>query len=141
MPVKRESFWRWNSHETEISLTNATQCYNERLRGVEGIEVPYVSDETTRMSWFVYVVRLAQGIDRDGVMVKLAERGIPTRPYFKPIHMQPFYRKRFGYCKGDFPVTERVASSTLALPFFGTMGEEQVDYLCQQLSAVVRDFS
>ena len=114
--------------------------YRQRLLDIEGIEPPRVSDTTTRMSWFVYVARLAKEIDRDGVMVALGERGIPTRPYFTPIHLQPFYRRRFGFEENDFPVAERVARTTLALPFFGTMGEEQVDYLCQQLAAVLREF-
>jgi len=114
--------------------------YRQRLVDIEGIEPPRVADTTTRMSWFVYVARLAEQIDRDGVMVALEERGIPTRPYFTPIHLQPFYRDRFGFQENDFPVAERVARTTLALPFFGTMGEEQVDYLCQQLAAVLREF-
>ena len=114
--------------------------YRQRLIDIEGIEPPRVADTTTRMSWFVYVARLAEQIDRDGVMVALEERGIPTRPYFTPIHLQPFYRDRFGFQENDFPIAERVARTTLALPFFGTMGEEQVDYLCQQLAAVLREF-
>jgi len=61
-----------------------------------------------------------------------------SRPYFTPIHLQPFYRERFGYREGDFPVTESVARSTLALPFSGVMTEEQVGYVCENLMAVLR---
>ena len=53
-----------------------------------------------------------------------------SRPYFPPIHLQPFYQERFGYREGDFPVTERVARSTLALPFHGGLGEDEVAYVC-----------
>jgi perosamine synthetase len=66
-------------------------------------------------------------------MALLEEKGIPSRPYFTPIHLQPFYQERFGYRQHDFPVTEAVARSTLALPFFGTMREEQVEYVCENL--------
>ena len=66
-------------------------------------------------------------------MATLEEKGIPSRPYFSPIHLQPFYRERFGHRKGDFPVTENVARSTLALPFFGKMREEEVEYVCEHL--------
>ncbi|HKI18679.1 MAG TPA: DegT/DnrJ/EryC1/StrS family aminotransferase, partial [Isosphaeraceae bacterium] len=61
--------------------------------------------------------------------------GIPSRPYFVPIHLQPLYRLRFGFKPGDFPVTERIARTTLALPFFTEMTEEQVDYVCDRLAS------
>jgi len=113
------------------------QWYNERLKDVEGVQIPYIAPTTTRMSWFVYVIRLAPAIDRNAVMAALEERGIPSRPYFTPIHLQPFYRQRFGYREGDFPVTEAVARSTLALPFSSVMTEEQVEYVCKHLMAVL----
>jgi len=113
--------------------------YNERLKDVEGVQVPYIAPTTTRMSWFVYVIRLASEINRNAVMAALEERGIPSRPYFTPIHLQPFYRERFGYRAGDFPVTEAVAHSVLALPFSSVMTEEQVDYVCEHLVTVVRE--
>jgi perosamine synthetase len=109
------------------------QMYNERLAEIDGVTLPFVAATTTRLSWFVYVIRLSQGIDRDTVMEKLEKRGIPSRPYFTPIHLQPFYRQMFGYQVGDFPVTERVAERVLALPFYGGMEEEKVDYVCVNL--------
>ena len=113
------------------------QMYNERLREVEGVTIPYVAPETTRMSWFVYVIRLASEIDRNAVMAALEERGIPSRPYFTPIHLQSFYRKMFGYREGNFPITEAVARSALALPFSSVMTEEQVEYVCEHLAQIV----
>jgi len=121
--AKRERVARW---------------YNERLKDIDGVEVPSISPTTTRMSWFVYVIRLAQHINRNSVMAMLEEKGIPSRPYFTPIHLQPFYRKRFGYHEGAFPVTEAVARSVLALPFSGVMSEDQVDYVCQNLVAILK---
>ena len=113
--------------------------YNEQLAGEELIEVPHAAATTTRMSWFVYVVRLRPPAGRDGVMRQLAEAGVPSRPYFTPIHLQPFYRDKFGYQRGDFPVTEYLGDVSLALPFSGVMTEAQVDYVCQQLrSGVVK---
>jgi len=111
--------------------------YGERLAGLEGVARPAPAPWTTRMSWFVYVVRLAPGHDRDRVIRELEARGIPARPYFPPIHLQPFYRGRFGLRPGDFPVTEAAGASCLALPFFGTMREEQVDTVCGALTEVL----
>jgi len=107
--------------------------YNERLKGLDGVETPFIAPTTTRMSWFVYVVRLAPKINRNVVMHSLETYGIPSRPYFTPIHLQPFYVQRFGYQRGDFPVTEALADTCLALPFSGVMTEEQVDYVCETL--------
>jgi perosamine synthetase len=113
------------------------QSYNERLREMDGVSIPYVAPTTTRMSWFVYVVRLAAEIDRDAVMEHLHERGIACRPYFTPIHLQPFYVERFGYRPGDFPVTEAVARSTLALPFHGNLQEHEIDLVCDTLRGAI----
>ena len=108
--------------------------YSERLKSVEGVTPPFVSPDTTRMSWFVYVVRFDPSMDRDQVMARLQERGVPSRPYFSPIHLQKFYRERFDFKAGDFPVTEQVASATLALPFHSNLSEAEVDYVCCQLA-------
>jgi perosamine synthetase len=109
--------------------------YNTRLQNEELIEVPQIVATTTRMSWFVYVVRLRPPASRDEVMRGLQAAGVPSRPYFTPIHLQPYYREKFGYQRGDFPVTEYLGDVSLALPFSGVMTEEQVDYVCQQLRA------
>jgi dTDP-4-amino-4,6-dideoxygalactose transaminase len=111
--------------------------YFERLQKVEGVSTLHLAPTTTRMSWFVYPVRFAEGIDRDRVMALLAERGIPSRPYFTPIHFQPFYRKQFGFRPGDFPECEKAGSSILALPFYGGMKAEEVALVCDTLAEVV----
>jgi dTDP-4-amino-4,6-dideoxygalactose transaminase len=111
--------------------------YNERLGDVELIERPHIAPATTRMSWFVYVVRIRPPAKRDEVMRQLDEAGIPSRPYFAPIHLQPFYRQTFGYQPGDFPVTEYLGDVSLALPFSSVMTEQQVDFVCDRLRRVV----
>ena len=115
------------------------QMYCERLQAVEGVTVPSVAPMTTRTSWFVYVIRLPPQVDRGRVMAELIERGVPSRPYFTPIHLQPFYQERFGYREGDFPMTESVARSALALPFSGVMTEEQVDTVCRALAEAIEE--
>jgi dTDP-4-amino-4,6-dideoxygalactose transaminase len=112
--------------------------YTSRLtRSSELVTPPVIVDTTTRMSWFVYVIRLSGNVDRDQVMEELLEQGVPSRPYFSPIHLQPFYRERYGFKPGDFPVAEDLGRRSLALPFSGLMTEEQVDYVCRQLTHAV----
>lgn len=112
--------------------------YAERLAGLEGVQLPVQASWTTRMSWFVYVVRIEGDGQRDRVIDELGRLGVPARPYFPPIHLQPFYRERFGYRRGMFPVAEAAGDTCLALPFFGTMREEQVEYVCRSLAECLR---
>lgn len=111
--------------------------YAERLSEIPGIEIPVIAPETTRMSWFVYVIRLAKGIDRTALAKRLEARGVPIRPYFLPIHLQPYMVERFGYREGDFPVTEDLGQRGVAVPFSGVMTETQVDYVCEALRAEI----
>jgi perosamine synthetase len=107
--------------------------YEERLRDLELVRLPHIAPYTTTVSWFVYVIRVLPPADRDGVIAKLAQAGIPSRKYFSPIHLQSFYRERFGYKPGDFPVAERLGDQSLSLPFSGVMTEAQVDTVCFSL--------
>jgi dTDP-4-amino-4,6-dideoxygalactose transaminase len=114
--------------------------YNERLVGIELLERPHIVPTTTRHSWFVYVVRIKPPANRNEVMRHLAEAGIPSRPYFTPIHLQPFYRDRFGYQHGNFPVTEFLGEVSLALPFSGVMNESEVDAVCAVLFSALQPY-
>lgn len=113
------------------------QWYNDQLANMELLETPKVVANTSRMSWFVYVVRIKPPAGRDTVMQKLAEMGIPSRPYFTPIHLQPFYRQKFGYRPGDFPITEYLGNVSLALPFSSVMSENQVTQVCEALKTIL----
>jgi dTDP-4-amino-4,6-dideoxygalactose transaminase len=112
--------------------------YEERLSKTPGIEMYTIEPSTTRMSWFVYVVKFAPGIDRAAVAHALDARGIPVRPYFAPIHLQPFMVERFGYRLGDFPVTEDLGMRGLAIPFSSVMTEGMVEQVCQAIRAVLQ---
>jgi perosamine synthetase len=105
--------------------------YTERLAEIPGIETQYIDPKTTRMSWFVYVIRFAEEINRDEIANKIGKLGVPARPYFVPIHLQPYMVDLFGYQVGDFPVTEDLGSRSLAIPFSGIMTEAQVDEICR----------
>ena len=109
--------------------------YGKRLAEIPGVEAPVVETFTTRMSWFVYVVRFDPAIDRDALAKRLDANGVPVRPYFLPIHLQPYMVERFGYRTGDFPVTEDLGRRGLALPFSGVMTEEQVEFVCRAIHA------
>jgi perosamine synthetase len=117
----------------------AARRYDELLRGIsgsiEGLELPPLSLPRRAISWFVYVVRLPESANRDRVQTALARRGIATRPYFAPIHLQPAWRRRPGATPTQLPLTESIARRTLALPFFNRI------LPCQQeeVAAALRD--
>lgn len=115
--------------------------YYERLKAVEELILPHFEDNK-KISWFVYIVRLQDKYsrkDRDCVLEKLKEKGIGCSNYFSPIHLQPFYRKLFGYKEGDFPVTEKVSQRTIALPFFNNLKEKEIDDVCENLISIVKN--
>jgi dTDP-4-amino-4,6-dideoxygalactose transaminase len=111
--------------------------YTERLVHLADVEVPQVVRTTTRMSWFVYVIRFHASRSRDEIAAKLGEHNIPARPYFLPIHLQPYMVERFDYRPGDFPITEDLGQRSLALPFSSVMDEEQVEHVCNTLRSVL----
>ena len=88
--------------------------------------------------WFVFVVQLPHGVDRDGAIGALRERGVQSKPYLPAIHLMSFYRERFGHREGEFPVCEDVAARSVALPFFPEMTEGQVARVAEALTAVTR---
>ena len=112
--------------------------YAELLAGVERVEAPLPDDDDHCRSWFVYVVKLERGIDRNEVIARLGEEGIASKPYLPSIHLQPFYRERFGYREGMLPVSEDASARTLALPFHSRLpaGDQErvVDALARALA-------
>jgi perosamine synthetase len=110
--------------------------YNATLSTIPEIVPPRLDQPDCRISWFVYVVRLADEFTRDHrdqLIAELRKRGIDCRNYFPPIHLQPLYQRMFGYRPGSFPVTERTSDRTLALPFFNRLSDEQIEFVCTEL--------
>ena len=126
--------------ELQAGRARAAAAYARALAGVEGISIPSAPRDEG-VDWFVYVVRLDPGIDRTEVMANLASNGIPTRPYFNPLHLQPFYQRELGHGPGDFPVTERIAATTLALPWSSRLSEDDIAYVAEHLDSAVREQS
>jgi perosamine synthetase len=122
--------------ELRAGRARVVAAYERALGGRDWVRLPGASAGEI-VDWFVYVVRLSPGVDRDALIGRLAERGVPSRPYFSPLHLQPFYRAAFGFRPGDFPVTERVAASTLALPFSSRLEDDDVRYVADVLAEAV----
>lgn len=94
-----------------------------------------------RRSWFVYVVRLKACSGKKNkitILRSMAEKGIECGDYFPAIHLTPFYRKRFGFKRGDFPFTEEASDSTIALPFHPIITESEIEIVSSELRKAVQ---
>jgi perosamine synthetase len=111
--------------------------YGEALSDVDGLDLPCPDADGDRRSWFVYVVQLPAGVDRDETIRALRTRGIDSKPYLPAIHLMSFYRDRFGHREGEFPVCEDVARRSLALPFFPELADRQVERVVAALREVL----
>ncbi len=111
--------------------------YREALAGVEGLELPCEDQGGNQRGWFVFVVQLPPEVDRDETVRALALKGIQSKPYLPAIHLMSFYRDRFAHREGEFPVCERVAARSLALPFFPEMSEGQVARVSEELLSLL----
>jgi perosamine synthetase len=112
--------------------------YLEKLARLEELVLP-APYEDGELSWFVFVVRLADRFtqrDRDAVLESLRRDGIGCNNYFTPIHLQPFYRE-LGYKPGDFPVCEKVSARTIALPFYNRLAEKDQDLVVATLKSAL----
>ncbi|MDW5596718.1 DegT/DnrJ/EryC1/StrS family aminotransferase [Conexibacter stalactiti] len=104
---------------------------------VDDLTLPCDDADGNRRGWFVFVVQLPRSVDRDETIRALSARGIQSKPYLPAIHLMSFYRERFGYREGQFPVTEDVSARSIALPFFPAMSEGQVARVVEELRAVL----
>jgi perosamine synthetase len=111
--------------------------YRHALADIDGLELPCEDHAGQVRGWFVFVVQLPQEVDRDEIVRALGERGVQSKPYLPAIHLMSFYRERFGHREGEFPVCERVAARSLALPFFPGMSEQQLARVAVELAAAI----
>ena len=117
--------------------SRAAERYSTLLAGVEGVETLAADDDDHVRSWFVYVVKLADGVDRDAVTAHLSAEGIEAGHYVPCVHLQPYLRDRYGFAEGVCPVAENTAQRTLALPFFTGIEAEDQDRVVESLRAAL----
>ncbi|MBY0308447.1 MAG: DegT/DnrJ/EryC1/StrS family aminotransferase [Phycisphaerales bacterium] len=116
------------------------EAYVRRLMHVDDIILPTIDDGCTS-SWFVFVVRLAPSYtreSRDRIIAGLRRHEVGAADYFPCIHLQPFYREKFGFAPGDFPIAESVSARTIALPFCNDLTERHIDVVARTLELMIK---
>lgn len=107
--------------------------YYELLKDVPGVRLPYIPDYATRPSWYMFAISLDDKIDRDRFAGRLKEMGIETRCSFPPIHIQPYYVKRFGYKPEDYPVSYKAWKQLLNIPVGLGLTEDQLGRIVEAI--------
>ena len=116
LTVKLRHLPEWNRKRQE-----AAKRYHEMFSTAGGIVAPY-QPEWSRSVYHLYVIRVQ---DREGLQKHLTEANIGTGIHYPiPLHLQKAY-ENFGYQRGDFPITEKVASEILSLPMYPQLEAEQ----------------
>lgn len=107
--------------------------YDRLFSNMTEVSLPTRAVKPHRMSWFVYVIRLAR--DRDGVAKRITAEGIQCGRYFAPVHEQQAYAQ--WPVRHALPVTEAESRRTLALPFFSNISDEQIAYVVGRVRAAL----
>ena len=115
----------------------AAARYGELLGPVEGVTTPLEDDADHRRSWFVYVVELRPGIERNALMADLRRQGVEVAEYLPCIHLQPYMREQYGFGEGLCPAAEAASARTIALPFFTGIEPDDQAYVVEALRAFV----
>jgi dTDP-4-amino-4,6-dideoxygalactose transaminase len=113
--------------------------YTRAFGGCEVFDPP-ATLPGTRHAWHLYILRLRPGIlsiDRDRLIELLRQRGIGTSVHFLPLHLHSFYRRAFGYRRGDFPHTERESARAISLPLHPGLAERSQDRVIEALLDLV----
>jgi perosamine synthetase len=125
--------------QIKVKRRQVANWYQEMLAEEDRLIVPAEPDGCD-LSWFVFVVRLKENFTlerRNRILRAMRNENIQVGDYFPPVHLQPFIVEQFGFKPGDFPVTEAVSKSTIALPFYNNLSKDEVAVVCNTLKKVL----
>jgi dTDP-4-amino-4,6-dideoxygalactose transaminase len=115
--------------------------YSEALRGIHGLEVPRLVVDGLH-AWHLYVARVGYsdgGSVRDELIERLKQRGIGTSVHFIPLHLHSYYRDRFGFTAGDYPVAEREFARVLSLPLYPSLADDETERVVSAVREVMEE--
>ena len=113
--------------------------YGKELATVPSLTLPIVAADVTS-AWHLYPVRVDASIDRAEVFNALRAEGLGVNVHYIPVHLHPYYRSRFGYRGGEFPIAETASGRLISLPMFHGMTDEDVDDVIFAVEKVMNYF-
>jgi len=107
--------------------------YDEEFADVEGIHIPVVSEDRTH-AYHLYVIRIVSDgdINRRTVFQRLRENGIGVNVHYMPVHLHPYYQKRFGFGYGMCPIAEKVYEEIISLPIWSGMTDDETGFVIEK---------
>lgn len=112
--------------------------YDRAFADDELLEPPFVPEYVTRHTYYMYCLRVAEHVDRDGMIAHMRELGVDHRLSFPPIPLQPYYRERFGFGPGDFPRAERIFNHFIDIPCWVGMADDEIEQVVDAVRRAAR---
>jgi len=109
------------------------KIYNKAFKEEKLVKTPFLPNFVSRHTWYMYCLTFSKSINRDKLQKKINKKGIDTRLSFPPIHLQPVYKKKFGYKKGDFPISENIFDQFLDIPCWKGMGIKNIKFIIKTI--------
>jgi perosamine synthetase len=125
--------------EIKAKRRQVANWYRELLSGEDRLIVP-AEPADCDISWFVFVVRLAEDFtmeQRDRILQQMQNQNIQVSNYFPPVHLMPFIAEKYGYKTGDFPIAESASARAIALPFHNHLTKDQIAIVCTTLKQLL----
>lgn len=105
--------------------------YAENLKKISGISFPK-EVPNSKHAYHMFIIWVDPK-KRDKIREELKKAGVQTSIHFNPIHLEPYYRKRFGFKRGDFPIAEKLGLSTITLPLYPSLTKKEIDYVIKEV--------
>ncbi|MCK5016993.1 MAG: DegT/DnrJ/EryC1/StrS family aminotransferase, partial [Candidatus Peribacteraceae bacterium] len=116
--------------------------YNAAFEHIKEIKIPKIK-ENIKHAWHLYVIEIAPehlNGDRDQIFKALRAENIGVNVHYIPVHLHPYYRDKFKYMKGDYPISEEIFRRVISLPIFPKMTDNDVNDVIQAIEKVVKHY-
>lgn len=129
-------------HKLDANLQRRREIaarYTRAFAEIPGVEIPHVRPDTLP-AWHLFPIRVkadALGANRDDVFRALRAENIGVNVHYIPVHLHPYYKQRFGYHGGEFPIAEAAYESLISLPMFHGMIDDDVEDVITAVRKVV----
>lgn len=114
------------------------QKYNTAFSKIKDIKLLDVLPQV-KHARHLYII-LVPALHRDKILAQIKQKGVGAIVNYQPIHLLSYYKNKYGYSEGDFPVAEEIGASTISLPLYPKLTDQEVDYIIEVVSAVLEKY-
>jgi dTDP-4-amino-4,6-dideoxygalactose transaminase len=117
-----------------------TEFYRERLKEISLLEVPFKDfNFEHKSSYHIMPILLEKSVDRKWFMDEMKLKGVQTSIHYPPIHLFKYYKDKFGYKRGELPLTEEISDREVTMPLYPSMGIGQIDFICETIKEILEE--